>query len=76
MKEKYAFAADYIRIWALKNYGGIYLDLDVEVLKKFDDLLELPYFMGIERYELTNAVEAAVLGTEKIILFFYVVEIL
>lgn len=52
------------------------MDLDVEVLKKFDDLLELPYFMGIERYELTNAVEAAVLGTEKIILFFYVVEIL
>lgn len=75
-RKKYAFAADYIRIWALKNYGGIYLDLDVEVLKKFDDLLELPYFMGIERYELTNAVEAAVLGTEKIILFFYVVEIL
>lgn len=48
----------------------------MEVLKKFDDLLELPYFIGIERYELTNTVEAAVLGTEKIILFFYVVEIL
>lgn len=39
--KKYAFAADYIRFYALYNYGGIYLDSDVEVLKPFDDLLEL-----------------------------------
>lgn len=25
--KKYAFAADYIRLYALYNYGGIYLDL-------------------------------------------------
>lgn len=43
--KKYAFAADYIRIYALYNYGGIYLDMDVEVLKSFDDLLSLPYFL-------------------------------
>ena len=64
-KKKYAFAADYIRAFALKNYGGIYLDLDVEVLKPFDDLLKLPYFIGLERYELSNSIEAAVLGAEK-----------
>ena len=29
--KKYAFAADYIRFYALYNYGGIYLDSDVEV---------------------------------------------
>jgi len=45
-KKKYAFAADYIRLWAIYNYGGIYLDSDVEVVKKFDDLLELNSFMG------------------------------
>ena len=48
-KKKYAFAADYIRFYALYNYGGIYLDSDVEVLKSFDDLLDLPYFMGAEK---------------------------
>ena len=29
--KKYAFAADYIRLYALYNYGGIYLDMDVEI---------------------------------------------
>ena len=35
--KKYAFAADYIRLFAVFNYGGIYMDTDIEVLKKFDD---------------------------------------
>ena len=30
--KKYAFAADYIRFWSLYNFGGIYLDSDVEVI--------------------------------------------
>jgi len=60
---KYAFAADYIRLYALYHYGGIYLDTDVEVLKSFDDLLDLPYFIGKEPSE--TGVEAAVLGAEK-----------
>lgn len=61
-KKKYAFAADYIRFFALYNYGGIYLDSDVEVLKKFDDLLDLPYFMGAEK---AQTPEAAIIGAEK-----------
>ena len=44
--KKYAFAADYIRLYALYHYGGIYLDSDVLVYKSFDDLLDLPYFIG------------------------------
>ena len=39
--KKYAFAADYIRLYALYNYGGIYLDMDVEVLKSFNPMLNL-----------------------------------
>ena len=35
---KYAFAADYIRLHALYEYGGIYLDSDVEVRKPFKHL--------------------------------------
>ena len=37
--KKYAFAADYIRLYALYNYGGIYLDMDVEVLKSYNPFL-------------------------------------
>lgn len=59
---KYAFAADYIRLYALYNYGGIYLDADVLVYKSFDDLLQLPYFIGCDQI---GAFEAAVIGAEK-----------
>lgn len=60
--KKYAFAADYIRLYALYNYGGIYLDSDVIVYKSFDELLSLPYFIG---HDQIGAFEAAVIGTEK-----------
>lgn len=60
--KKYAFAADYIRLYALYHHGGIYLDSDVLVYKSFDDLLDLPYFIG-EDY--TRCFEAAVMGAEK-----------
>lgn len=60
--KKYAFAADYIRFHALYHCGGIYLDSDVEVLKSFDPLLDLPYFAGAEK---AGTIEAAVLGAEK-----------
>ena len=61
--KRYAFAADYIRMYAIYHYGGIYLDSDVEVLKRFDDLLELPYFIG--REGLDERVEVAAFGAEK-----------
>ncbi len=50
--KKYAFASDYIRLYALYNYGGIYLDSDVEVFKSFDDLLNQPAFLGFETNDL------------------------
>lgn len=61
-KKKYAFAADYIRFYALYHYGGIYLDSDVEVLKSFNDLLDLPYFIGAEK---AQTPEAAAIGAEQ-----------
>jgi mannosyltransferase OCH1-like enzyme len=57
--KQYAFAADYIRFHALYHYGGIYLDMDVEVLKSFDPLLNENYILG---YEIPDAIEAGVLG--------------
>ena len=60
---KYAFAADYIRLYALHSQGGIYLDADVQVLKTLDDLLESSSFMGRERGgDLEPAVMGAVQG--------------
>lgn len=60
--KKFAFAADYIRAYALYNEGGIYLDSDVEVIKSFNPLLELPYFLGTES---EGPIEAAAMGASK-----------
>ncbi len=60
--KKYAFAADYIRLYAIYTYGGIYLDMDVEVVKSFNSLLSRPYILG---YEKKNGIEAGVFGGEK-----------
>ena len=60
---KYAFMADYVRFYAIYNYGGIYLDCDVEVIKSFDDLLDLPYFVGTEAY--ASSIELSAFGAEK-----------
>ena len=38
--KKYAFVSDYVRIYALHQYGGIYFDTDVEVRKTFEEYLE------------------------------------
>jgi mannosyltransferase OCH1-like enzyme len=60
--KKYAFAADYIRFYALYHFGGIYLDSDVQVLKSFNNLLDNKSFIGLEN---TGDFEAAIIGAEK-----------
>ena len=45
---KYAFVSDYARFKILYEYGGIYFDTDVEVIKSFDDIIEKGPFMGLE----------------------------
>lgn len=46
--KKYAFVSDYVRLWALNKEGGLYLDVDFEVYKPFDDLLNYSAFAGYE----------------------------
>ena len=47
--KKWAFVADYIRTKALHDFGGIYFDTDMEVIKPIDDLLDSEYgFLGVE----------------------------
>ncbi len=45
-QKKWAYVSDYARFYILNEYGGIYLDTDVELLKPLDDLLENDSFAG------------------------------
>ena len=49
--KKYAFVSDVARIEALYQYGGIYMDTDVEVLKPFNSLLDAKCLLGMEEKE-------------------------
>ena len=65
---KYAFVSDYARFYILYHYGGIYFDVDVEVIKPIDDILACGPFMGLENliagaeYKGCTALPAAGLG--------------
>lgn len=47
-EKKWAFVADYARIKIMLDYGGIYMDTDVELIKNIDALLKNDAFMGFE----------------------------
>lgn len=62
----YAFCSDYVRFWALYNYGGIYLDSDVMVYKSFDELLKMKRIVTREvTFNVVEHFEAAIVGCEK-----------
>lgn len=46
--KKWAFVSDVARLYALKEYGGVYMDTDMEIVKPLDDLLEYNAVMGFE----------------------------
>ena len=60
--KKYAFVSDVARLKALKEFGGIYFDIDFEVYKPFDDLLQNDAFAGFEGSK-HNPVMMGVLGS-------------
>lgn len=61
--KKYAFAADYIRLYALYKYGGIYMDMDVEVLNTFNPFLQLNTMICYENGK--KGLEMATFGVQK-----------
>jgi mannosyltransferase OCH1-like enzyme len=61
-KKKWAFVADYFRLWVLYNYGGIYLDSDILLHQNFDKYLSDRVFMSWETFDLLGA---HVMGAEK-----------
>lgn len=60
--KKYAFVSDYVRVYALCNFGGIYLDTDVKLLKSLDPFLNNIAFMGFEN---KTMVGTCVIGATK-----------
>lgn len=62
-KKKYAFVSDYVRVYALYHYGGIYMDTDVEVKQPFsDEILGNDSFLGFEE---KNYIATSTIGTKK-----------
>lgn len=59
--KKWAFVSDYARINALYNYGGIYLDTDVEIIQSLDPLLNNRVLMGFENDRMLST---ATIGAE------------
>lgn len=60
--KRWAFISDYARLDVIYQYGGIYLDTDVELLKPLDPLLEKKTFFGIEEGEKNKYMVALGLG--------------
>lgn len=50
-QKKWAFVADYTRLKKLEEFGGIYLDTDMMVVKSFNSLLANTCFFGAEDLE-------------------------
>lgn len=61
-EKKWAFITDYVRLYALHKFGGIYMDTDVEVLKNLDEFLDNEGFSGFER---EDAILTGIMAAEK-----------
>lgn len=62
-ERKFAFVADVCRLYALKEFGGLYMDTDVEVLKNLNEFLaKYKAFSGVED---NNYLTSGVMASEK-----------
>jgi mannosyltransferase OCH1-like enzyme len=62
---KWAFVSDFVRLYALSQEGGIYLDSDVRAFGPVDKLLENDFFSGLEMRDKAHTeiyMEAAIMG--------------
>lgn len=61
---KYAFVSDYVRLWALERFGGLYMDVDFMVYRPFDELVDkYAAFAGYEGSK-RNPVMQGVIASE------------
>lgn len=59
-ENKFAFVADYARLAILEQYGGIYLDTDMELVKDITPLLATELLLGEEE---PGVISAGMIGT-------------
>lgn len=52
--KKWGFVPDIARLDILYNYGGLYIDTDVEIIRNLDDLLVYEAFTGVEKWGNVN----------------------
>lgn len=60
--KKYAFVSDYLRLYVLFHYGGIYMDTDVEVYKPLDRFLSDGAFSCFEN---NHDIPTALMASKK-----------
>lgn len=60
--KKWAFVTDYVRLYAMVTYGGIYMDTDVEVVASLDAFLEHIAFSGFEN---EHSIPTGIMACEK-----------
>ena len=46
--KRFAFVTDYVRLYVMYTYGGIYMDTDVEVVRSLDEFIGHQGFSGFE----------------------------
>ena len=59
--KKWAFVSDYVRVWALNEYGGWYLDTDIEILQPLSPYEENRLVLGTDH----DGALTALMGSEK-----------
>lgn len=53
-RKMYAFVSDYARFWILYHYGGVYFDVDVELIRPLTPILKKGPYMGLESNNTIN----------------------
>jgi mannosyltransferase OCH1-like enzyme len=60
---RYAMFADYYRVWIIYHFGGIYLDIDVELINSLESLREIGTFFSRTKDGYINS--GSCFGAEK-----------
>ena len=61
--QKWAFVSDYFRLKILYEYGGVYIDTDVEILKPIDEILN--YKHVVTGYATANMISSGFIAAER-----------
>lgn len=61
-QKKWAFVSDFVRFQVLHEFGGVYLDTDMLILKPLDDFLNDECFLGTED---ANHISAGIIGATR-----------